>query len=261
MKALVFLISILLAIGGLGYAEGYPGDVPEEKEEAKQSEIYCPVTLFTDNGKCMDCHIMVNDNGKPKFGLKEVSLSAGYSETPYCLDIGQEFVGGPPVGYVEITGTGSAKFRVIADYLIWHPEIKKLIVELYTPGGSVMDAWRSVGIIREMQAKGVHIEMRVYGIAASAGVVLLVAGDTRLVNPHAEIMIHKVWTFQMFDFKTPDSSQDQTDLLNHFQNNINQFLRDRTNLTEEQLNDKIFKKDWWMTGAEAIGLGIATGSI
>ena len=29
----------------------------------------------------------------------------------------------------------------------------------------------------------------------------------------------------------------------------------------EQLDNQIFKKDWWMTGAEAIALGIATGSI
>ena len=65
----------------------------------------------------------------------------------------------------------------------------------------------------------------------------------------------------MFDIKTPDSSQDQADILKHFQDNINQFLRERTNLSEDQLDNKIFKKDWWMTGAEAIVLGIATGSI
>ena len=57
------------------------------------------------------------------------------------------------------------------------------------------------------------------------------------------------------------SSQDQADTLKHFQDNIIQFLRDRTNLTEDQLDNKIFKRDWWMTGQEAIELGIATGSI
>ena len=204
---------------------------------------------------------MVMEDGKHKFGLKEISPSAAYPEKPYCLEIVQEYINGPHVGYVEVRGTGSASFRVVADYLSWHPMLNKVIIELHTGGGSIMDAWRSVGIIREMQSRGVHVQMRVYGIAASAGVILLVAGDTRLVSPNAEIMIHKIWTFTMFDIKTPDSSQDQADILKHFQDNINEFFRDRTNLSEEQLDNKIFKKDWWMTGAEAIELGIATGSI
>jgi ATP-dependent protease ClpP protease subunit len=266
MAALFFLAWVSSSFGDLlpfGIASAqHAGDeevVVEEKE--KPPEVWCPTTRFTDNKACMDCHQMVIENGKIKFGLKEIPPESSFSSKPYCIEIVQEYVGGPPVGYLEINGTGSARFRQVADYLAWHPQVKKLIVELHTGGGSIMDAWRSIGIIQEMQAKGVHVEMRVYGLAASAGVILLVAGDTRLVNLNAEIMIHKIWTFKMFDFKTPDSSQDQTDLLNHFQNNINQFLRDRTNMTEDQLDNHIFKKDWWMTGAEAIELGIATGSI
>lgn len=255
MKTLAFIISFLLAIGVV-YAEPNM-----EAEEKASPDVFCPTTLFTDNSKCMDCHQMVNKNGVAKFGLKEIPLSAAFSGNPYDVEIIQERQGGPPVAYLEITGVGARKLREIADYLLWHPQIKKLIIELHSGGGSIMEAWRAIGIIKEMQLAGVHVETRVYGLAASAGAVLFVAGDTRLVNPNAEIMIHKVWTFTMFDIKTPDSSQDQADVLKHFQDNINSFLRERTNLSEDQLDNKIFKKDWWMTGAEAIELGIATGSL
>jgi ATP-dependent protease ClpP protease subunit len=258
--AALFLLSYVYTCSGLALAQ-HAGDEEVAAKEEKGPEVFCPATRFTDNAKCMACHQMVTENGKIKFGLKELPPESNFSGKPYCMEIVQEYVGGPPVGYIEINSTGSAEFRKTADYLAWHPQIKKIIVELHTPGGSIMDAWRSIGIIKEIQAKNVHVEMRVYGIAASAGVILLVAGDTRLVNPHAEIMIHKVWTFSMFDMKTPDSSQDQADTLKHFQDNINQFLRDRTNMTETQLDDQIFKKDWWMTGSEAIELGIATGTI
>jgi ATP-dependent protease ClpP protease subunit len=244
-----------------GTASAEHGDGEVAAEEEKPPDVSCPATRMSDSKACMDCHQMVIENGKIKFGLKEIPPESSFSSKPYSMEIVQEYVGGPPVGYMVINGTGSAKFRLVADYLAWHPQIKKLIVELHTGGGSIMDAWRSIGIIKEMQSKGLHVEMRVYGLAASAGVFILVAGDTRLVSPNAELMIHKIFTFAMYDIKTPDSSQDQADTLKHFQDNINKFLRDRTNMTEEQLDNKIFKRDWWMTGAEAIELGIATGSI
>jgi len=258
MKTLIILLSLLFVFS----ASAMEMDTAApEKKDVPESQYRCPVSQISNNEQCMTCHQMVMDNGKPIFGLKEIPLEASYSEKPPGVEIIQEFIGGPPVIYVEITQTGAFKFRDITDYLSWHPEIKKVIAELHTGGGSIMDAWRSVGIIREMQSRGVHVEMRVYGLAASAGVILLVAGDTRLVSNNAEIMIHKIWTFTMFDVKTPDSSQDQADVLKHFQDNINQFLRDRTDLTDDQLDNKIFKKDWWMTGKMAIELGIATGSI
>jgi len=255
---LTVLISVMLAVSGFAY-DGVDNAEDENKKDAP--EVFCPVTKFTDNEKCMTCHQMITEDGKPKFGLKEIDPAANYAQKPFSLNIIHETVDGPPVGYVEINGTGAVKFRQIADYLLWHPEIKRLIIELHTGGGSIMEAWRSVGAIKEMQAVGVEVETRVNGMAASAGVILLVAGDKRLVNPNAEIMIHKIWTFTMFDIKTPDSSQDQADVLKHFQDNINAFLRERTKLTEEQLDSKIFKKNWWMTGRQAVKLGIATGLI
>jgi ATP-dependent protease ClpP protease subunit len=167
------------------------------------------------------------------------------------------------VVYTKISGVSPAVFRNVADYLRWHPEIKKFVVELHTGGGSIMDAWRAVGIIKEMQASEIIVEMRVYGLSASAGVILMVAGDIghRFVNSNAEIMIHKIWTFKMFALDTPDTAEDEAATLRHFQENINQFILSRSKMTKKELDECIFKKDFWMTGARAVELGLADGFI
>ena len=229
---------------------------------SKEKEIpipFCPTTKISDNNKCMSCHELVPDeNGKPKFGIKELSSDAGYWDKPACLDIvmgmdGKNFL------RMDVTGTNSTSFRRAIDYMYRHPEFNHLAVHLHTPGGSVMDAWKSIGIISEAQSRGIKISTHVYGIAASAGVILMVAGDIgeRYVNSHAEIMMHKVWSFSMFDISDPDTAEDKAATLKHFQNNINAWFVSRTEMTHDQIEDLIFKRDYWMNGERAVELGIA----
>jgi len=114
-----------------------------------------------------------------------------------------------------------------------------------------------------MRSQGIEIETRCYGMAASAGTLLLIAGDIgkRFVNPHAEIMLHKLWTFAMFSLSDPDTADDKAALLRHLQGNINKYIEDRTGLSLEVLDKEMFKKDWWITGQEAIDLGVVDGTI
>ena len=257
MKTFIIVLSVLLAIPAV--AQVIPSDYNQITltKSAPEPVPYCPVSKISDNKNCMDCHTMTTVEGKPKFGLKEIPLKANYSDKPGYLEIVMH--NGEIVGRLKIMATGSEKFRNIADYYYTRPELKRLVVELHTGGGSVLDAWRAVGIIKEMQETGIIIEVRCYGFAASAGAILLVAGDIgqRYVNPHAEIMIHKVWTFAMFDFKTPDSSEDQAAFLKHLQDNINSFIVQRSNITQEQLAECIYKRDFWVTGTKAVELGLA----
>ena len=259
MKSIILILSLMFLFSGISYAidaDGYDTVTLSKSKEIPTP--FCPVTKISDNNDCMDCHAMLIDKeGNPKFGLKELPLDANYAEKPSSLEIVMH--NGEIVGRYLITGTGSYVMRDIADYFYTRPELKRLVIELQTPGGSVMDAWRAVGIIEEMRTHGIVIEVRCYGLAASAGVILLVSGNIgeRYVNPHAEIMIHKVWTFAMFDFKTPDTAEDQAQTLKHFQENINSYLIGRSNMTAQSLEECIYKKDFWMTGSEAVEFGLA----
>ena len=257
----VFLMAVLLAISGVAFAEQH-SEAVVAKDDAKTPEVWCPVTRYTDNSKCSECHVMVKDgDGLPKFGLKEIPIDASYSEKPYEMSIVQE--NNELIAYVLVDNINAALFRNVSQYLYIHPEIRKLVVEIHSPGGSVMAAWRIVGIIEEMRAHGIVVETRCYGLAASAGGILLIAGDlgSRFVAPHSEIMLHKVWQFAMFDVSDPDSAEDKADVLKHFQANINKFFEERTNLSSDIINEKSYHKMWWFTGKEAIEHGVADGLI
>eukprot|EP00918_Siedleckia_nematoides_P041919 GHVU01091308.1.p1 GENE.GHVU01091308.1~~GHVU01091308.1.p1 ORF type:complete len:277 (-),score=9.40 GHVU01091308.1:2722-3552(-) len=245
------------------YAEhsSYVGEVEEEVAPAPPEAFRCPVSQLSDNSTCMSCHKMILEDGKPKFGLKEILIEAAYEEKPFNLNIVSS--DGKLAGYYLLSDIRPQILDQIKRYMFEHPELKKLIIEIHSPGGSVMDAWRIVGIIKEMQSRGIVVETRCYGMAASAGSILLIAGDIghRFVNPHAEIMIHKVWTFSMFSVADPDSSEDKTDMLKHFQKNINEFFASRTKITISELDSKTFHKMWWLQGSEAVELGVADGLI
>ena len=257
MKTLV--VFLVLVMASICFAE--PSETPQENSIKKEPEIWCPTTKYTDNNKCSECHIMLMENGKAKFGLKEIPLSSNHSAKPYSMDIIKEY--GDLVAYVTVNGIDATVFRDVSQYLYLHPEFKKLVVEIHSPGGSVMVAWRIVGILDEIRAHGIVVETRCYGLAASAGSILLIAGDIghRFAAPHAEIMLHKVWQFSMFDISDPDSAEDKADVLKHFQANINKFFEERTKLDAETINAKSYHKMWWFTGREAVEHGVADGLI
>ena len=228
---------------------------------SKQKEVptpFCPVTKISDNDKCMNCHAMrVDDNGKTVFTIKPAKFEDNYS-LPFGVKL--VFWMGKWVVYYENTGTDADKIEQISQFMYKHSEFDHFVMEMNSFGGSVMNAWRAVGILEEMRSRGITITTICYGKIASAGTILFVAGDPdrRFINPYAEVMIHKVWTFAMFDLKDPDTSQDQTNLLKHLQGNINDWFVSRTKLTHEIIEKECFKRDWWMTGKEAFDLGIAT---
>ena len=253
MKIASYILAVLLAVN-VAWAEDQSGK-PEEKKEVP--EVYCPVTRYSDNARCDDCHTMLLKDGRPTFGLKEVRLDAAHSAKPYSMDVVMER--GELVAYLMVQSISSVQFRETSQYLYNHPEFKKLVVEIHSPGGSVMAAWRIVGIIEEMRAHGITVETRCYGLAASAGGILLIAGDigNRYVSPHAEIMLHKVWQFSMFDISDPDSAEDKANILKHFQENINRFFQERTNLNPKTIDEQTYHKMWWFTGREAIEHGVA----
>jgi ATP-dependent protease ClpP protease subunit len=259
MKTLRVLLicTIALAVGGVSYAFFDDAEAVVEEQAAPPAPFECPVSRLSDNSKCLDCHQMILKDGKPTFGLKEILLSASYEQKPFDLKIQME--NGEVVGYYYLSTINASGLAAIKRYYYEHPELKRLIIDIHSPGGSVFFAWKIVGIIQELQSRGIVVETRAYGIALSAGGMILIAGDIgeRTVSPYTEIMIHKVWSFSMFSLDDMDSSEDKTELLKHLQANINRLFESRTNITPEQLNDKTYKKMWWVTGTEAVELGIA----
>jgi len=238
----VFLTIILLAVP-LWAAEG-----------GKPEGAKCPISTMTTD--CLTCHTVV---GK-KFVLKEFAPDA---DRAYPFP-GMKVVvdGGVSKGYYLLEEVNSQQIKEFFEYLEQH-KIKDAIIEIHSPGGSLFGAQRIVSIIQHWQSKGGKVEMRLYGAAFSAGFYIFVSGDNRLVSESSDLMWHEIQSFAGFGFKieTPSDNEEKARILRHLQDVRHHYLATRGKLTKEQIDQRVSKKEWWMSGPEAVALGFADGLI
>lgn len=79
----------------------------------------------------------------------------------------------------------------INKYTRLHPEAP-IHITINSPGGSVIPGLALYDELRTVAAQGHHITTQVRGYAASFGVILLQAGDTRLVGQESWLMVHEI---------------------------------------------------------------------
>jgi len=254
MKKILILLFSLMFLFSINTAMADPdarGPVKSiEKKEENFKVPHCPKTLISDNKRCMDCHTI------PTFKLKEQDPSVLFNYP----NINTRIINNK--GYIKIDDIAAKYVYDSFNYFYKH-NLKYIIVDIHSPGGSVMEAWRINGIIQEAKNQGVIIETRCYGFAASAGFLVFVSGTKghRYVNPHAELMWHEVISFKLFDITSPSDKEDEARVLRHFQNNSNSYLASVSNMKKEDIDKMIHKKEFWMTGADAIKHGFADGEI
>jgi len=215
-----------------------------EKKD-KSSVQQCPRTKMTE--KCLECHVV------PSFALKETNPESVY-QYPTRVAYKMRLVGN--TAYLLITDIDSEELAVFFHYVAWH-KITHVILEIQSPGGSLFEAWRMIGLMRTLEETGVKIETRAHGFAASAGFMIFVSGTKglRYASPHAELMWHELYSFSMFKIETPSSSEDASRILRHLQDTANSWLAARSKLSKEELDAKVKKKEFWCNGKEALDLG------
>jgi len=247
---LCYAVSAILIICSI--ARGAESDKKPEVEKS-----ICPITKIDKN--CMDCHAMLLDeNNTPYFGLKEVKKDFYYRYPNPKTAIKE--VNGIKTGHYFLTDINDGAFRDAVDFFYLH-DIKKIIIEIHSPGGSLFDAWRIIGMIDEAMSNNIDIETRLYGFAASAGFLIFMAGTDRIVSPTAECMWHELMTGEFLAIKTPSDKEDEAKILRHLQNVANEFIANKSKMDKDTLDAKIRKKEFWISGKEAFDLGFATGII
>jgi ATP-dependent protease ClpP protease subunit len=253
MKKLVVFLAMLAAmfvVTTVSFSE--PASfLPEQK-----SSGICPKTNVEGGvHDCLICHTKVS------FELKEINPFASW-DIPGS-DTEMMMLNGEPVGVYNIedyvTGYVGSSMDEFFQYLnSYHPEVKKVIVNIHSGGGSLFGGYQAVGVMRKWY-DDFEIETRVNGFAASAAFFIFCGGETRLVSPGAELMWHELITFSMFEVSGPSDKEDQAEVLRHLQDTANLMLAEISVLTKGQLDEKVRKKEYWMRGTEAVELGFATG--
>lgn len=237
-----------------GYTREYIESIIDKVlTEKAQPKPICPKTLM---GKdCLTCHVA------PDWKLKEAKPDRVYQYPSTDLRIADG------IAYYEIRGgigfTESDNFNDVCTYLAWHPEVTKLVMELHTPGGSLFDGFRIVGMMWQLEQKGIPVETRLYGLAASAGALIFMSGTKghRLVAPTAELMDHELSTFTFWEITTPTGAEEKASVLRHLQDKCNLWAADRSKMTKEEWDKTLKNKELWLSASDLIEVGIADGYI
>jgi len=260
MKRKVILLSLLIGAFGLSVAFGASGSFLSAKA-AEKPKLYpedyrpCPTGII-DNDKCMECHA-VRDG---KFIVRETDPDKSRWYPNYKTQIITD--ANVQKGYFVIDGTISAGTAdCLRDALRFYESkgINHIIIELQTPGGSVMEAWRTIGYMEKYKLKGWIIEVRTFGLAASAGFVIAVSGSPghRYAAPSTEFMYHECWSLTMFAVDTPSSAEVKSNMLRHIQDTGNIWISEHTNMSIDEIHDAVRgEKMLWLRGTQALEKGV-----
>ena len=131
-----------------------------------------------------------------------------------------------------------------------------ITVMINSPGGSVMDGFAVFDTLQRLRRKGHFITTHGSGMVASMAAVLLQAGDERVLDKRAKLLIHEGGASfakgQQFSQGELEDMQILTDML---QKDLLETLAERSTMSVDQLKRKWKRRDWYIGTEEALELG------
>ncbi|MFI0472962.1 head maturation protease, ClpP-related [Halomonas sp. HMF6819] len=133
-------------------------------------------------------------------------------------------------------------------------DLDDIDLEINTPGGDVASGVRIFNYLKNHPAK-VHV--RVTGQAASIGVAIMLAGDTRTMGVGTTIMTHRASSL-MVGFFNAQEMRDTADNLSKFDDALVDLMVTVTGKSADEINALLDGGDTVMGADEAIEMGFAT---
>jgi Protease subunit of ATP-dependent Clp proteases len=120
-----------------------------------------------------------------------------------------------------------------------------VFIYLNTPGGNLYTAIQIISAIRQSNATVVTC---IEGMVASAGTLLFLAGHKHVVNPNCTFMIHN------YSHGAWGKGNEVALRVKHSEHYFNKLAHDLYGkfLTEDEINDVINGKDFWMESEEVL---------
>jgi ATP-dependent protease ClpP protease subunit len=123
-------------------------------------------------------------------------------------------------------------------------------VEINSPGGDVFDG---IAIYNALRNHPAYVTTRVDGLAASIASVIAQAGDKRMIQPAAQLMIHNAWGVTMGDTK---DHAEMSDLLKQQDAVLAGIYASRSGRPADGFRD-LMNAETWLTAEAAIEAGLA----
>lgn len=148
----------------------------------------------------------------------------------------------------------TAKGAMHAFRLLESNEIKPIVFEIYSCGGSLFSGMVIHDVMKEIRSP---VYTAGYGLCASMGAMLLAAGEPghRYVSPSARVMIHAPKAYPDGEFDMAEIEQFRENLTREYNFGI-KMLSVYTHRGEAQVK-KDLQKDLWMNADEAVKYGLA----
>lgn len=129
-----------------------------------------------------------------------------------------------------------------------------ITVNINSAGGDMFEGLAIYNALREYDGK---VTVKVVGLAASAASIIAMAGDEILMDESAFLMIHNAWTLAIGnkdDFKKLASDFEK------FDDTMSKVYSSRSGVAVSEVA-QMMQDETWISGADAIDLGFADGSL
>lgn len=130
--------------------------------------------------------------------------------------------------------------------------VENINVSISSPGGWV---WDAIEIYQALKSHSAHVTTSVSAIAASAATIIYMAGDTRVVGPYADFMIHKPWACSCGDASKMRKVADRLD--SDQEKLVDIYIENGCQKDREEVNDML-NEETWLRGEDLVDLGFAT---
>jgi ATP-dependent Clp protease protease subunit len=127
-----------------------------------------------------------------------------------------------------------------------------ITITFNTPGGSIVDGLAFYDTILQMRRAGHRVTTRAIGMAASMGSVLMQAGDERIMDARAKMLIHEG---SMMVGGNVGEVEDRIEFGKMLREDLFDILAERSTLTKKQILTRAKRKDWWFGADEALKMG------
>lgn len=268
LSIIIALAIVLLPVWGMA------GDLSQEAEETdkalnvsgivdKLDDITKQIKALRNKDKNSKCPIPAEAWPHPDMGCYKCHYLPTFEPMIVNKWTKIKEVDDEKVLYYYLTEIPTNELRDSFEYALKNG-IKKVLIEIHSYGGSIYHAYRNVSLIEQYKKLGIDVETRVSGLAASAGFLIFMTGEKRLMSERAMIMWHEVQSIRFFfggsiSIETPSDKEEEARILRFLNDNPQDYIAERCNLSKEELDVLVKKRELWVRSDKAIEYGFATG--
>lgn len=180
------------------------------------------------------------------YNMKQIPLAAG-AASPAKIEMNIfDIIGGWGISASQFIGEFNALLKASG--------AKEADLYINSPGGSVFDGYAIMNTFNAAKEKGLVLNVKVIGIAASMASVIAMAGTTIEMPANTMMMIHNAIAGS---YGNADELRDTADILDKIDNSIVATYVARTGKTEEDIR-AMMAVETFMTAQEALDGGFAT---